>query len=246
MNFLKTAVRRGLDALGYDTYNRAHFYSEDGLSTIHNDGFIDKPEFVAAYSRAIKANRGADHCMRWRAHVAFWVARQAAQLPGDFVECGVSTGFLASGIMQYLGWNRLNRRFVLFDTWSGLVDEYLTRDEKDAGRLDWYADADFDNVRKNFDEFRNVDLVRGPVPDTLESADISQVCYLSLDMNCTHPEIAAAEYFWPRMVPGAFMLLDDYAYSGYEEQNIAFDEFAQRHRIEIVSLPTGQGLAIKP
>ena len=41
-------------------------------------------------------------------------------------------------------------------------------------------------------------------------------------MNCSRPEVAAAEYFWDRRVPGAFVLPDDYAYRGYESQKQGF------------------------
>lgn len=44
--------------------------------------------------------------------------------------------------------------------------------------------------------------------------------------NCTAPEIAAITHFWSRITPGGFTVLDDYAYSGYEEQYEAFNEFA--------------------
>lgn len=65
-------------------------------------------------------------------------------------------------------------------------------------------------------------------------------------MNCAAPEIAAAEYFWDRMSPSAVMLLDDYGFVSYEEQKNAFDEFARKKAVEILALPTGQGVIIKP
>jgi hypothetical protein len=65
-------------------------------------------------------------------------------------------------------------------------------------------------------------------------------------MNCSPPEVAAIQLFWERFVPGAFVLLDDYAYYGYLSQKIAMDRFAQEKGIHILSLPTGQGLLVKP
>jgi hypothetical protein len=41
------------------------------------------------------------------------------------------------------------------------------------------------------------------------------------------------------------ILLDDYAYAGYEEQNRAFRLFAIQIGTEILTLPTGQGLILK-
>lgn len=64
-------------------------------------------------------------------------------------------------------------------------------------------------------------------------------------MNCTIPEIAAAEFFWPKMSTGAVIVLDDYGHQGFDEQHLAFDEFARKKRVPILCLPTGQGLIVK-
>jgi O-methyltransferase len=73
-----------------------------------------------------------------------------------------------------------------------------------------------------------------------------KVCYLSIDMNCAEPEIAAAEFFWDKMVTGAAMILDDYGWLGQGVQKRAFDDFARRKRVPLLCLPTGQGLILKP
>jgi hypothetical protein len=53
-------------------------------------------------------------------------------------------------------------------------------------------------------------------------------------------------FFWKGLVPGALMLLDDYAYRGHCPWKVAMDRFAQTRANNILSLPTGQGLLIKP
>ena len=65
-------------------------------------------------------------------------------------------------------------------------------------------------------------------------------------MNCAPPELAALRHFWPRLVPGGVVLMDDYAYMGFDEQGAAFDAWARETGIPILALPTGQGLIIKP
>jgi len=85
------------------------------------------------------------------------------------------------------------------------------------------------------------------VPETLPQVCADKICYLSLDMNCAEPEIAAAEYFWPRLESGAVIVLDDYGYSDeYLRQKRAFDEFARAKEVQVLLLPTGQGLIFKP
>jgi hypothetical protein len=72
------------------------------------------------------------------------------------------------------------------------------------------------------------------------------VAYVMIDMNAVVPEIAAAEYFWPKMVSGAIMCLDDYNWVHHIHQKIAFDKFAEERGVKILNLPTGQGILMKP
>jgi predicted O-methyltransferase YrrM len=65
-------------------------------------------------------------------------------------------------------------------------------------------------------------------------------------MNNTAPEIAAAEHLWDRLVPGGIIVLDDYGWRKQINQKIAFDRFADARKVNVLSLPTGQGLLIKP
>ena len=62
-------------------------------------------------------------------------------------------------------------------------------------------------IKPDFDR-RNVKIIVGAVPETLSQVGAARVAFLHLDMNCAPPEVAAAEYFWHKMVPGAFLLLE--------------------------------------
>ena len=77
-------------------------YYEDDLCSSHDHSFVDDDCFRRSYERAVKASKGVDHYIRWRVHTLLWVAGQAAKLPGDFVECGVNTGFMSSAMLTYL------------------------------------------------------------------------------------------------------------------------------------------------
>ena len=48
------------------------------------------------------------------------------------------------------------------------------------------------------------------------------------------------------MASGAVVLLDEYGYAGYRQQKLAMDAAAESPGITVASLPTGQGLMIKP
>jgi Methyltransferase domain len=106
-------------------------------------------------------------------------------------------------------------------------------------------ETDVARVRANFAEWPNAVVVSGNVPEILPTVNIPSVAFLHIDMNCAYPERAALEYFWDRLSPGAFVLLDDYAYYGFENQADAIDAVAGSLGLEVLSLPTGQGLITK-
>ena len=150
------------------------------------------PAFSRAYQRGVKANRKDPH-MHWRVHTALWVASAASKLPrGDFVECGVNYGFVSSAIMEYLDWNSLERTFYLLDTFHGLDERFITDKEREAGVLKvskgkltsgMYVDG-VELVRANFAQWKNVQIIQGSVPETLDSVKAEAIAYLHLDMNC--------------------------------------------------------------
>ena len=84
------------------------------------------------------------------------------------------------------------------------------------------------------------------MPDSLSTVSIDHVAYLSIDMNITYPERKAIEHFWPKLSSGAIVILDDYGFTPYVEQKLSMDEFAKSAGVAVCTLPTGQGMIIKP
>lgn len=252
-----STLARWLGKAGFATVGKLApgIYAQDGLLCVHNHAFMQDPAFQRAYRRGVKALGGIDdYRWHWRIHVGLWAARGASKLDGDFVECGVNKGFLSSAVMEDLDWNTQGRTFYLLDTFAGLDAQAVSAAEIGQGVLDTnrarlqsgYYVSGVDAVSANFSQWRNIRIIQGAVPETLPQVDSGRIAYLHLDMNCAPPEVAAANHFWDRLVPGAFMLLDDYAYIGYETQKSAMDEFAARRGVAVCSLPTGQGLILKP
>ncbi|HYM62577.1 MAG TPA: TylF/MycF/NovP-related O-methyltransferase, partial [Thermoanaerobaculia bacterium] len=196
----------------------------------------------------------SDYKWHWRVHIGLWAAFTASKLPGDFVECGVNRGFLSSAIMEFLNWDSLNKTFYLLDTFNGLDLRQVSAEDRHSGAIKKNASAiessfyvrGVESVEANFAQWKNTRIVAGSIPGTLERVQSKCVAYLHLDMNCSQPEVAALRYFWDRLVPGAIVLLDDYAYYGYESQKHAMDDFAKTKDVMIASLPTGQGLLVRP
>lgn len=237
----------------YPAHASPPVYDQDGLRSFHNHEFIEDPVFQSAYARGVEA-AGTDYNWHWRVHTGLWAATAALKVPGDFVEFGVNRGFLSSAVMRLLDWNMTNRTFYLLDTFTGIDERYVTQDDIAVGVLErnqhdiesGFYTFDLDAVRANFAEWPRAKIIPGPVPETLTQIDSGEFAFAHIDMNCAAPEIAAIEFLWPRLSQGGIVLLDDYAYIGFRSQKLAMDDFARRAGVTILSLPTGQGLIIKP
>jgi O-methyltransferase len=217
--------------------------------------FLREDRFVKAYRSGMNSGHklrwpGTDFAIDtpWRVHLACWAATHALNFPGDFVECGVNTGILSLAVCHYIDFNSTGKAFYLFDTFCGIPEDQMTEQERPmrVPENEAFYEECYELAVHNFRPFSLAHLIRGKVPDTLAQVDIGQVCYLSLDMNIVVPEVAAIEFFWPKLSSGAPVLLDDYGFSNHAEQREGMDAFAARVGVSIATLPTGQGLLIKP
>jgi len=227
---------------------RFHTYLEDGLITRHVADFLNDPGFSAAYSKGKATGSWGNMNPRWRVYTACWAAAHAMKLSGDFVECGVNRGGMSLTIIEYLNFhqslnfNASGKRFFLLDTYSG----FAANTQPSPANRGQYSDC-YNDVLKTFAPYAGVRIVRGIIPETLALVDAETISYLSIDLNCAEPEIDALRYFWPRLSGGAMILLDDYAGgSAYRPQKEAFDQLSSTLGFSILSLPTGQGLIVKP
>jgi O-methyltransferase len=230
----------------------ANYYG-DGLAVWNkNVEFLSDPNFIRAYNLAADSGhlfgqRGEKIKIEWRVNTALWAAQQAVRLEGDFVECGVNTGILSLAICNYLDFKSVSKHLYLFDTYSGIPEDkpnYAESVENIRLKNKYYFDC-YEIAKKNFALWPNAHLIRGKVPDTLATVSIDKVSYLSLDMNVAEPEIAALTHFWPKLVSGAIVLIDDYGWETCEQQKAAVDAFAMEADTPVLFLPTGQGIIVK-
>lgn len=216
-------------------------YATDGLWTRQRGSFLDDPLFRRAYAAGKATGSWWDLDLEWRAHIVCWAARRGAALDGDFVECGVHRGGYSRMLADYVDLASMpERRLWLIDTYEGVPERFRRTD------IAHPYDNCHQDILATFAPWPNAMVVKGEIPDILSEVTPDRVCYLSIDLNCVEPSIAAAEHFWPLLTSGAAMVLDDYGFLVFRDQQLAFDDFARRHDVPLLSLPTGQGLVIKP
>jgi len=209
---------------------------------------MQEARFKAAYNAGKATLPHIDsEIMPWRIYIVCALAEMVKGLRGDFVECGVSTGVFSRSVMEYLNFQSINKTFYLLDTYDGLVPGQITKEEEKAG-ISGYLQNYKNNYEQVVETFKDlpVKIIKGAIPGTLDQCLAKEVCYLSIDMNVIEPEIAAANFFWDKMVTGGVIILDDYGFPMHIGQKRAFDQFAEEKGVNILSLPTGQGIIFKP
>lgn len=228
-------------------------YHYDQLYTLHNCDFINNEKFARAYALGKATDFDGSVLSNteiyWRIHVLCWAASQVRHLNGDFVDCGVNTGIFARAIIDYIDFGGTGKTYYLMDTFEGLDKRYSTPEEWNRAMNGVYmanGNDMYKRVQQTF-EGHNVKIIKGPIPETLGLVDTESVAYLSIDMNCVQPEVDALNFFWDKLLPGGIILLDDYGYcNAYMNQKKAHDAFAASKGVEILTLPTCQGIIMKP
>jgi hypothetical protein len=232
--------RRALAAIRA-VYTRS-FAGDMMIALNKNMGFMEDPRFVAAFVEQQPNVRESE--LLWRLHVLCWCARNALRLDGDFVECGVFGGFMTAVAAQYLDFGAQPKRWHLYDTFEGIPQSHL-----DPGRVNPPAFQDprlHDFVVRRFAAYPNIEVHRGEVPEVLAGTAPERIAFLHLDMNSSKAEAGALDVLYDRLVPGAYILLDDYGWYIFRDQKIAEDAFFEKRGVSVLEMPTGQGLVIKP
>lgn len=103
-----------------------------------------------------------------------------------------------------------------------------------------------ETVLANLSRFRSqIELRPGAFPESFGNDGPEQISMMHVDLNWAKPTIDALEWSFPRWSHGGICLLDDYLWTGYEDQRIAVARFFHERRLPILALPTGQGIVFQ-
>lgn len=204
-------------------------YSKDGIITVHIPPTFDLDYF--------NSRSDEDLGIAWRFHVLKWFAQSVKPLGGNFVECGVWKGDTAFGLVP-----QVVNKMYLIDTFQGLDPKLSTGKEISTAPK---FKPTYDYVLNRFASFHNVFVVKGRIPDILTTLTIDSISFLHIDMNSAYPEKRALEFFWPKLLVGSIVILDDYGHYEHMEQHRVHDDFASSVGVNILCLPTGQGVIQK-
>lgn len=161
-------------------------------------------------------------------------------LPGDVAECGVWKGATAFHMCKRMLGSA--KTLHLFDSFEGLsepgaVDGTYWR----KGALSAPEDA----VHATLKGFKNYRVYRGWIPTKFNELADSKFCFVHVDVDIFEPTLYSLEFFFPRLVSGGVLLMDDYGFTSCPGAKRAADQFFGRLHLPIVMLTTGQAMVTK-
>lgn len=177
----------------------------------------NESDFMQVY-RAI-ADRtlvSADRCF-----ILFQLAHMAARLGGAVAEVGVFRGGTAKLIAD------ATRPLVvhLFDTFAGMPETDL---DIDGHRKGDFGATSLDSVRNFVGEPQRVMIHCGLFPETATEVEGTQFCFVHIDVDIYESVKASIEFFYPRMMVGGIMVVDDYGWKQCDGVKRAIDEYFGR------------------
>lgn len=210
-----------------------HYIGEDHKLWLQDEGFVKKFRELSPcneFSMERKYNLRE-------------LARSVAALDGAVAECGcyvgVSAWFMAS-VMN-------GADFYLFDSFEGLSEPSLA-DRAPEGLPQWKKGdlaATEGELRRNLDGFDNIHVFKGWIPERFQEVIGVDFKLVHVDVDLYQPTLDSLAFFYPRLVRGGVIVLDDYGFSNCPGAFDAANHFMQDKPEAIIHLTTGQGVIVK-
>ena len=154
----------------------------------------------------------------------------AAQVPGDVVEFGCYVGTASVPLAKRL--MRTDKTLSVYDSFEGLPDK-ATQDESPVG-LQFKKGELFASKKQLIKNFKQAGvplphIVKGWFSDTTPEQVPQRISFAYLDGDYYHSVLDPLKLIWPRLVPSAVVIVDDYANEALPGAAKAVNEWLKKH-----------------
>jgi O-methyltransferase len=143
--------------------------------------------------------------------------KSVSTLEGNLAEIGTFNGgstYLIAGLLPH-------KTLYAYDTFSGLPEPTIHDNYHKQGEFC----ANYDDVNGFLSELSNVKLIQSTFPDKSNIIENEKFCLVHIDVDLYQPYKDCLNFFYPRMVKGGVIILDDYDGGGCAGAKKASDEF---------------------
>lgn len=189
--------------------------------------------------------RGVSLVSPERAWVLYSLARQALAVDGDFYEAGVfrgGTALMFAELIRHSSTDSAQKQLHLFDTFAGMPE---TDPERDLHRAGDFSTTDLAGVQSRVGDDPFIHYHPGFIPETFAGCESDRIAFAHVDLDIYRSILDACAFIYPRLVPGGFLVFDDYGFMSCPGARQAVDEFFSKRREIPLVLPTGQAVVFK-
>jgi Macrocin-O-methyltransferase (TylF) len=160
---------------------------------------------------------------------------------GDLVELGAYKGHTATLLAKMA--RKLGRTAYILDTFTGFDPADVVGIDASVN-VTHFRDTSLEAVRALVGE-DNVRYVKGRFPQTAGQLPADgRYCLVHIDCDLYAPILSALQYFYPRVVPGGFLIIHDYSSPSWNGADKAVDEFFADKAEAPVPLPDSAGSVV--
>jgi len=184
--------------------------------------------------------------------MAEWVLKK--ELSGDFAECGCWKGHSTYIISKILSENNFKNIFYVFDSFEkGLSDkmpedknERFDLSKKEIEKEKMMFGSTEEEVARTLSDFKFVKLYKGWIPERFQEVDGRKFSFVHIDVDLYQPTMESLRFFFPRLIAGGCIVVDDYGSTTFPGAKKAVDELLSEHKCDLFyEIPTGGCFIIK-
>src|SRR5882724_977636 len=190
-------------------------------------------EFDQTYRRYNVRSMGAASTPIYSQHVDYQLLSYALTLEGDVAEVGIYKGATTSLLASLV--EKTAKQYHVFDTFEGLPD--MTKEDSASGygepSTKLMADNTLQSVKNHLKDYHCIQYHKGLFPATANGIK-GPFCFVYLDMDIYQSTKDGLQFFYPRMVKGGVIIVDDYASKRWVGVRTAVSEFAEQHPVVVM------------
>ena len=186
------------------------------------------------------------------------LVRQVQHLPGSVAECGCHSGHSTYMIARTMASLARPGRLSVFDSFEGLsprspedlqltprhVDLFGVQAKLDKGVT--MFSCDLATTARNLAAFPFIDFYPGWIPSRFPEVAHERFAFVHIDVDIYQPTKDSLEFFYPRLVEGGVIQIDDYNVMDWPGSKTAVDEFLDVNRPRFFyEIPLGGAFLIK-
>lgn len=148
-------------------------------------------------------------------------------------ECGCFKGHSSHFIANFFAEHDALTSFYVFDSFEGLSSRTV-RDQAEIELSEEFLNTEKQHfasteshLRKVLADIPQLEVKKGWIPERFCDVETVEFSFLHLDVDLYEPTYDSLTFFWPRMLKGAVIVIDDYDLSRFEGAKIAVQDFVK-------------------